>query len=882
MARTSAGQAFALAVAALLCALLAGGCGRLADASHRGPPLAVMAGTVTHEVDPVVAGDLAIALEWLPASELARLLGTGAVPAPACPDLASPELACDGSPAQGGATCHWRADRVAELLQVVEHDTTMLGRVEIRLADLPPRAALFDLARQGGAGTIALAAVVAFDDRDRDGVFRPGGPGSPPEPALASSLRPARGQPRLAFLVAFLDGALELARIQPALAEPLRPLPQGFSLLIEEAWLDGAGRREDGTRYWSPIGTPIVLDLAPGAGAGCLEEEREALYLSSIPGDPAPLWCSDDGLRVTWSRTTSPEPCHVLEERFAADYRCAAAPPPTWACPVRTTGSLRVAVATFGEALDPDGYAVRVAGRAARRIPPSGSIVLPALAPGSQEVALDGVATNCAVMGRNPSPALITVGQPTGLEFTVACGETRQGAIRVRVATTGAHPDPDGYTVSVDGSLAGVVGPAGIATLPELEPGLRLVSIAGLATNCAVKGTNPLQVALAPGATAEAEFEVACVPRVGRVRVSTATTGVDLDADGFLAGVSGSDCFSSPCDVVEQATPIEGSVVFDGVREGAAFVVVRGLAWNCRDLDGDQPHPITIAHAQTTEVALRFHCAPIEDLAAMTLAYVSTAGGYAEINLARPSGETQRITAGSWDTDPAWSPDGTRILFTRSGWEVALWVVNVDGSGLQQLTTGGFEFHPAWSPDGTRIAFVDWAGIHVMDADGTNVTRLTDGGADWYPSWSPDGTRLAFARHEAAFWNPGRIWVVRADGSEAAPLTSDVAAADTQPRWSPDGTRIAFARARCDDGTCHDVFVMNADGSGATLLASSGDAAGSYLPAWSPDGQWIAFTSGNCVFFGSSCVSHVRVIRADGTAPTVVAPFGASQPAWRP
>jgi Tol biopolymer transport system component len=85
--------------------------------------------------------------------------------------------------------------------------------------------------------------------------------------------------------------------------------------------------------------------------------------------------------------------------------------------------------------------------------------------------------------------------------------------------------------------------------------------------------------------------------------------------------------------------------------------------------------------------------------------------------------------------------------------------MNADGSGQTQRTgtEGSGEQSPAWSPDGTRIVFVSNRAaprggttgpeLWVMDADGSDVRRLSDTteAASLAPAWSPDGTRIAYA-----------------------------------------------------------------------------------------------------------------------------------------
>jgi Tol biopolymer transport system component len=221
-------------------------------------------------------------------------------------------------------------------------------------------------------------------------------------------------------------------------------------------------------------------------------------------------------------------------------------------------------------------------------------------------------------------------------------------------------------------------------------------------------------------------------------------------------------------------------------------------------------------------------------------------------------------------------------------------IINADGTGQTQLTAGLtiLDDDPVYSPDGSKIAFSRFSGtkteICVMNADGTNVVTVIPSAPSTHsrhPSWSPDGTKLVFSSNLSGS-NKTEIWMANADGSGLIRLTTSVQlgvfsqgpifSSDGGPAWSPDGTKIAFASNRDGAGvgfTDTELYVMDTDGGNQLRLTS--DTLDDQMPAWSPDSQRIAFIKSNG--------AGIHIINRDGTNLVSVSGLAFSAwPAWSP
>jgi Tol biopolymer transport system component len=195
-----------------------------------------------------------------------------------------------------------------------------------------------------------------------------------------------------------------------------------------------------------------------------------------------------------------------------------------------------------------------------------------------------------------------------------------------------------------------------------------------------------------------------------------------------------------------------------------------------------------------------------------------------------------------------------------------IYLSDLPGKAKLIINVPGGACEPAWSPDGSRLVFVspckgpldlseksmpEDTKLYIANADGSESTLLdTKGTGDSEPAWSPDGKKIAFTSVRDG---QPLIYIYDLDTKEVKPLIDPAVvrtanpsadfAAVRQAAWSrPVGDQIVFAAKNLKADGVYQIWTVTASGEGLQQIVQSGNEFWDYLPTWSPDGKAITFS----------------------------------------
>jgi Tol biopolymer transport system component len=224
-------------------------------------------------------------------------------------------------------------------------------------------------------------------------------------------------------------------------------------------------------------------------------------------------------------------------------------------------------------------------------------------------------------------------------------------------------------------------------------------------------------------------------------------------------------------------------------------------------------------------------------------------------------GAAETLSGGEDASDPTVSRQGERLAYTRRVINNNIWRVPLDdrarpaGPPTRVISSSRSQTTPAYSPDGSRIVFASNRSgsleIWICNADGSDPTALTSfgGSATGSPSWSPDGTEIVFDSRPSGH---SELFTVRADGGVPRRIETGIANSSL-PSFSRDGRWLYFVAGN-EQAT--PVYRMPYPSGPAVALTTGGG----YWPRESVDGRRVYYLMAGELWSASSSGGDERPV----------------------
>src|SRR5581483_5419309 len=230
-----------------------------------------------------------------------------------------------------------------------------------------------------------------------------------------------------------------------------------------------------------------------------------------------------------------------------------------------------------------------------------------------------------------------------------------------------------------------------------------------------------------------------------------------------------------------------------------------------------------------------------------------------------------RSTKVTWERGlhihPAISPDGRSVAYAApSAVNLKVYVRQVTGGRPTQIVddSTSTESNPSWSPDGSRLLFLSKGGVWSAPASGGTArpeVPAVSRGAITSAAWASDGQILAYTVTDSLY--------IRNATGQVKPLASIADASLCQ--WSPDATRIACVELNSYYSRAGSYFdnrlasaIVVARVSDGAVAAVTDSLSINQSPVWSRDGRWLYFVSNRLGPMDIYAVRLTRGGKADG------------------